>query len=301
MLGQGLQFSTYFALAVVAAVAYVLGRIGRKQSVVAAGSLDEARQAGAVARELESIADEVRRHLASHHASISRFKQRVTEIADQPPETALDELYRQADEILQPTLQLATQLAGAYDEIRQHSSHLAELSEMADSPLAGLGGAQNLAEALRTALAMLARYELPFALALFEIDRAANETPTSTTDRRLHVVARVICGTVRETDVVFYVDGEFVVVMPHTTLERACVGAERVRSAVKSSLDLSVSGGLSQALDGDNGQTLLARARAALYSAKAAGRNCVYRHTGRDIEFILDDEPISVGHDAETF
>ena len=300
MHGQGLQFTTYFALAVVAAVAYVLGRIGRRQPEIAARSADEVRQAGAVARELESIADEVRRHLAAHHASISRFKQRVTEIGDQPPDTARDELYRQADEILQPTLQLATQLAGAYDEIRQHSNHLAELSEVADSPLASLGGAQSLTEALRTSLAMLARYELPFALAMFEIDPAANDAP-SPTDRRLHVLARVICGTVRETDVVFYVDGEFVVVMPHTTLERACVGAERVRSAVESSLGLSVSGGLSQALDGDNGQTLLSRARAALYSAKAAGRNCVYRHTGREIEFILDDEAVSVGHDAENF
>ena len=95
--------------------------------------------------------------------------------------------------------------------------------------------------------------------------------------------------------------GRIAVVMPHTTLERASVSAERVRSAVERSLDLSVSGGLSQALDGDNGQTLLSRARAALYTAKSAGRNCVFRHTGRDIEFILDDEPATVGHSPENF
>jgi hypothetical protein len=38
------------------------------------------------------------------------------------------------------------------------------------------------------------------------------------------------------------------------------------------------------ALDGDNAQSLLSRADAALYSGKAAGRNRIFRHTGSDIE-----------------
>jgi hypothetical protein len=42
-------------------------------------------------------------------------------------------------------------------------------------------------------------------------------------------------------------------------------------------------------MDGDNPQTVLSRADAALYSAKAAGRNCVYRHVGSDIEAITPE------------
>jgi len=43
------------------------------------------------------------------------------------------------------------------------------------------------------------------------------------------------------------------------------------------------------ALDGDNAQSLLSRADAALYSGKAAGRNRIFRHTGVDIEPIVMD------------
>jgi predicted signal transduction protein with EAL and GGDEF domain len=49
-------------------------------------------------------------------------------------------------------------------------------------------------------------------------------------------------------------------------------------------LPLTVSGGVTSAAEGDNPQTLLARADAALYSAKAAGRNRLYRHTGLVIQ-----------------
>ena len=69
-----------------------------------------------------------------------------------------------------------------------------------------------------------------------------------------------------------------------TTLENACLFAERVRSLVESNLGLTISGGVAMALDGDNPQSLLSRADAALYSGKAAGRNRIYRHTGTDIE-----------------
>ena len=53
---------------------------------------------------------------------------------------------------------------------------------------------------------------------------------------------------------------------------------------------ITVSCGVTAALDGDNPQSLLARADAALYSAKAGGRNCVYRHSGIAVELAVDNE-----------
>jgi diguanylate cyclase (GGDEF)-like protein len=101
---------------------------------------------------------------------------------------------------------------------------------------------------------------------------------------------------VRDTDIVARYGGEeFVVVMPHTTLENACHFAERVRCAVEADLGLTISGGITMALDGDDVQSLLSRADAALYSGKAAGRNRVYRHTGTEIEPIDMPQPAAAG------
>jgi diguanylate cyclase (GGDEF)-like protein len=81
---------------------------------------------------------------------------------------------------------------------------------------------------------------------------------------------------------------EFVIVMPQTALDGATIFAERLRKRIDQQLPLSVSGGVSAACEGDNAQTLLARADAALYSAKAAGRNRLYRHTGVEIQAAAD-------------
>jgi diguanylate cyclase (GGDEF)-like protein len=107
----------------------------------------------------------------------------------------------------------------------------------------------------------------------------------------LQAVARLLDETVRDTDIVARYGGEeFVVVMPHTSLENACHFGERVRRLIEKEIALTISGGVTAALDGDNAQSLLSRADTALYSAKAAGRNRIYRHTGVDIEPIVFGE-----------
>jgi len=52
---------------------------------------------------------------------------------------------------------------------------------------------------------------------------------------------------------------------------------------------------VASALDGDTPESLLARVDAALYNAKSAGRNCVFRHTGERMEGIVE-APTSAAH-----
>jgi PleD family two-component response regulator len=53
--------------------------------------------------------------------------------------------------------------------------------------------------------------------------------------------------------------------------------------AIEAGLDVTVSAGVTVARVEDQPHSLLARADAALYGAKAAGRNCVWMHDGRDV------------------
>jgi diguanylate cyclase (GGDEF)-like protein len=154
-----------------------------------------------------------------------------------------------------------------------------------------------LDETLDSLFALLNRYEQRFSVIILDIDhfKKINDAQGHLQgDRILQSVARVIDETVRDTDMVARYGGEeFVVVMPHTDLDGASIFADRLRFKIENTIEVTVSGGAAEALDGDNPQTLLTRADTALYSAKAAGRNRVYRHTGADIEPILEDTAIA--------
>jgi diguanylate cyclase (GGDEF)-like protein len=277
------------ALAVIAFLGYLVGLRSRRQAISDADKARrELRRAKAVAKELELIAQSVRKNLASHHLSVARFKERVSELSSQEKEAAWQELCREAEQVLKPTLRLAEQIAQAYDESRQQTNHLMTFTEVRTDPLTRVSNRRGLDETLGSMFALMERYNQAFSLAIFDIDhfKEVNDKKGHLQgDRTLQAVARILDEAVRDTDVVARYGGEeFVVVMPHTTLENACHFADRVRSGIESGLGLTVSGGVAMALDGDNAQTLLSRADAALYSGKAAGRNRVYRHTGSDIE-----------------
>jgi diguanylate cyclase len=277
------------ALAVIAVLGYLAGRSSRAQALNEADKARrELRRAKAVAKELEQIADGVRKHLAAHHTSVARFKDRVSELSSQEKEAAWQDLCAEAEQVLKPTLRLAEQIARAYDEIRQQTNHLMAFTEVRTDPLTRVNNRRGLDETLESMLALLERYDQPFSLALFDIDhfKQVNDSKGHLHgDRTLQAVARILDDSVRDTDIVARYGGEeFVVVMAHTSLENACQFAERVRAMVESSLSLTISGGVTMALDGDNAQSLLSRADAALYSGKAAGRNRIFRHTGAEIE-----------------
>ncbi len=146
--------------------------------------------------------------------------------------------------------------------------------------------------------ALLNRYEQSFAIAIFDIDhfKKINDAQGHLQgDRTLQNVARIIDETVRDTDIVARYGGEeFVVVMPHTDLAGAGIFAERVRLKVQQSLELTISGGAAVAQEGDDPNSLLTRADTALYSAKAAGRNRIYVHSGQEIEPVTEEAPAVV-------
>ncbi|MCE9544155.1 MAG: diguanylate cyclase [Planctomycetia bacterium] len=279
------------ALAAVCVIGYLFGRQNRQPAGDSDSARRELKRAKAVAKELENIADVLRRDLAAHHASIARFKERVATIGGkQQQEAGWQDLCREAEDVLRPTLRLAAQISHAYDEIRQQSNHLMTFTEVRTDSLTGVSNRRALDETLESMVAMQSRYELPFSLVIFDIDhfkQINDQHGHLHGDQTLKKVAKLIDETVRETDVVFRYGGEeFVVVMPSTTLDGAMIFSDRLRARINEKLDLTVSGGVAAAQTGDVPNTLLARADAALYSSKTAGRNCVMMHDGETISGV---------------
>jgi diguanylate cyclase len=290
-----IQIPLPVALAVVATLGYLFGRRrGQLADDVVARSRRELRRAQLVEGELEKIASELQKGLVRHHASVNRFRHRVGKLSDQQQEAAWKDLCREAEDILKPTLQLATQIASAYDEIRQQSAALMSFTEVRTDPLTGVSNRRGLDETLSGQFALMTRYHTAFSIAMFDIDhfkQVNDEEGHLQGDRILQNLARLMDESVRETDIVARYGGEeFVIVMPQTDLDGACVFAERLRRKIAAEMALTVSGGVAEAVDGDTQDSLLARSDCALYQAKTAGRNCVFRHDGQELESVLLNE-----------
>ena len=287
------------ALALVALLGYLIGCYQRRiNSDILARSERELRRAKLVAAELEQIADKIRRHLSQHQASLCRFKEHVGRLNQQQRDATWKELCHEAEEILKPTLQLANQMASAYDEIRQQSANLMTFTEVRTDPLTGIQNRRGLEDALASQFALMNRYGNGFSAAIFDIDhfkQVNDRLGHLVGDRMLQELGRLLDEQVRETDIVGRYGGEeFLVIMPHTDLQGAAIFSDRLRVTVQGKLELTISGGVAAAIDGDTRDSLLARADSALYGAKSGGRNCVYRHTGQEVEPVVEPviEPV---------
>ncbi len=289
-----LEIPAPVALACMAALGYLVSRWNRPAANdLVVRSRRELKRAQAVAVELEKIAWTVRQSLAKHHASVSRFKERVSRLNDGQQDATWKELCREAENILRPTLKLATQIANAYDEIRQQSASLMTFTEVRTDPLTGVNNRRGLDDALSAQLAMMTRYNSIFSLVMLDIDhfKQVNDREGHLHgDHVLQELARLFDECVRETNLVGRYGGEeFVIVMPQTELAGACVFAERLRSEVAARLPVTISGGVAAAREGDTAETLLARADAALYGAKTAGRNQVFAHDNNALQPVTAD------------
>ncbi len=279
-----------FLLAVVACVAYLLGRRNRQAPPQEDSLWRELKQAKDALQELEGISRDVRRMLATHQSSVLQFKERMTSISQDSGRSSCGDLAEEAQRMLGPTMRLSTEIAQAYDEIRQHAKLLASFTDVRTDPLTGLSNRRAMEENLQTMFAMKERYNTEFSVAIVDIDqfkRLNDEHGHLFGDRILQQVADSLDKAVRETDSIARFGGEeFVITMPQVDLAGSCLFAERFRQQSCSDLPVTVSIGVTVALPDDSIQTLMTRADAALYSAKSSGRNRVYRHTGQKIELV---------------
>lgn len=278
---------TTVGLASVAFIGYLAGRFGRQTTAASeVPSLRELNRAQTVVRELERIAQEVRQKLAAHHMSVSNFRDRIDDLSNNN-EADWKRFAEEAEQLLLPTQSLATQIAQAYDEIRRQSKQLAGLGETRTDVVTRVGNRKCLDETLKTMLGMYGRMGTIFSIAVFDIDHFTEinaERGHTGGDKVLQLLATTLDECSRETDVVARFDGaEFVVVLPGTDLVGAARFGERMRLSIVDRMGITVSAGVAMVGERDTPRAILARADAALYASKAAGRNCVFQHDGGDL------------------
>lgn len=187
-------------------------------------------------------------------------------------------------EALEGARWLVSQAAIALENAQLH--HVVQRQATTDE-LTGLANRRRFMDALTEEIGRVERFGGSLALLLADIDdfkRINDEFGHHVGDEALRRFAVLLSGELREVDVAGRLGGEeFAVLLPETDRGGALVAAERTRAAIARdelvlpegvSMRLTASLGVA-AYEGGSAEGFLRQADAALYRAKAAGKNRV--------------------------
>lgn len=157
----------------------------------------------------------------------------------------------------------------------------------------GLTGLYNhgyLLDALAGEVARAVRYDRPLSVIFLDVDHFKqynDQFGHQRGDMVLKQVSQILKDEIRKTDIAARYGGEeFVLILPETSKKDAFVVAEKVRKAVQESIandvadegptTVTISAGVASYMeDGTDATELIAKADAAVYTAKNDGRNAV--------------------------
>jgi diguanylate cyclase (GGDEF)-like protein len=160
---------------------------------------------------------------------------------------------------------------------------------MLTDPLTGVGNRRMLELRLEDEILRARRYHRALTAVYLDLDhfkQVNDKHGHDVGDTVLRLVADSLVANVRQSDHVARLGGEeFVVLLTETGLDDAVTLVERMRTAVAAlqihevSQNITISAGLAQWCEGENGAALLRRADQALYRAKSDGRNRAFADT----------------------
>jgi diguanylate cyclase (GGDEF)-like protein len=192
------------------------------------------------------------------------------------------DLIRQNEALRAMNAELESLVAARTRELVEKNRQLEVLS--VTDKLTGLFNRRKLDEVLEEELARSRRYDVGFSVVMLDIDhfKRINDTHGHVAgDAVLVAVAGILRDCTREADALGRFGGEeFVLVCRHATLDDGLATAEKIRAAVEGHGFAAVGAvtaslGVAAYREGDTLASLVGRADAALYRAKAGGRNRV--------------------------
>ncbi|NKB49426.1 MAG: diguanylate cyclase [Alphaproteobacteria bacterium] len=200
--------------------------------------------------------------------------------------------------LVEQTRLMVEQNRNANESLQKSNNEIAELkirmadirSEALTDPLTGLANRRAFSEELADGMSAATEQKAPLCLLMLDIDhfKAFNDTyGHQLGDEVIRLVAGCMSAKTKDGDTAARYGGEeFSVILPEASLQDAEAVAEQIRVTVAGqkivrkasrqtlgSVTLSI--GVAQLRAEDSDEDLIARADAALYAAKHAGRNCV--------------------------
>lgn len=190
------------------------------------------------------------------------------------------------DELLEARRKVET-----YEQrVRQLEKELTQVSTMVQKdPLTHALNRRGLEEAFRLETARAARYESPLSMSMIDLDnfkRINDSLGHLAGDRALVHLLTVMQASVRPTDVIARLGGEeFAILFSATDLDAAVQATERVQQELAKRPfhhegqphTLTFSAGTGAWQSGETLESLVQRTDAAMYQAKRAGKNRVFR------------------------
>jgi diguanylate cyclase len=252
---------------------------------------------------LQELAAGIATHVGAHSSRVEQINQEL--IAGEGG--AAENVIATVAKLISANKQMQEQLDSAEVKL-QEQTRLVETTaaEARTDALTGLANRRAFDDELLRCAAEFNRLGKTYTVVLGDIDHFKRFNDThghQVGDEVLRSVAIALRGAARETDMVARYGGEeFVVIMQETRLAEAQATLRRLREAVESArflcggneLQVTCSFGAAQLLSGENAPEAVRRADAALYAAKAAGRNCCHWHDGTTILAVANAEKPAV-------
>ena len=268
--------------------------------------LDSSRERLTRAKGEQSDWKQVLDNLRAHCGRVHDFGELLEQcLQENRPEELASALARAVTELCRSNRSLESELQDARKTIATQQTQLEEAQREARlDPLTKLANRRGFDERIASCHTRFERTHEEYAVVLFDLDafKALNDKHGHRTgDAVLAVFGRILAESVRGYDQAVRLGGEeFAAILASAGVREARVVAERCRRRVEQAVvhrsgqqvRVTVSAGVAAIRPGESPESLLERADAALYAAKAAGRNCV--RVSEDEDAGASGEPATI-------
>jgi diguanylate cyclase len=234
--------------------------------------------------------------VGEHNARVKQINEELSGAAVEGSVDLEAAVLAAVSKVTQANEQLQNELRSAEAKLAEQAAALQSQMEMARTDaLTGALNRRAFDDEIQRRVSEFQRYRTPVSLLLFDIDHFKKFNDTyghQTGDDVLCHVACTLSMVMRDVDLVCRYGGEeFAVILPATEAPGAILAAERARTAIErmlvevsgQQLKVTCSGGIAEALPGEDAEAIIARADQGLYASKKAGRNCVHLHDGKNL------------------